>query len=89
MAENNLTSATDNQLNPRLDFDVSKIGLALVPFSPVPFTGTDAMYAWGRILLYGGIAVAAYNKNKTLATVMGSAAGLCVLSSLAGTSWRK
>lgn len=76
-------------LNPNLSFDLSKIGLALVPFTPVSFTGQDAFYAWGRVILYGGIALASYKQNRAIAVVSGSAAGLCVLSSLAGGSWRK
>lgn len=66
---------------------MAKFGLAMVPFTPVAFTGTDALYAWGRLVVYGGLALGIYRKNKTLSTVFGVAAGVSVLTSLGGTSW--
>lgn len=65
------------------------IGLALVPFTPVPFKGTDAIYAWGRLVIYGGASALLYKKNKTIATGLLIAAGTSLLTSLASESWSK
>jgi len=64
-----------------------KIGLALFPLSPVKFSGDEAVLAWGRILLYGGIAYLAWGKSKFIAYSAAGAAGACAISSLTATAW--
>lgn len=56
--------------------------VALLPFSPVGFTSGSSLYAWGRLILYGGAAVILYDKHKTAAMVLGGAALLSLLTSL-------
>jgi len=69
-------------------FSFSKMSLALLPITPVPFTGSGAIYAWSRLIIYGGIAAYALSKKKkTLAIVFGSAAGLSVVTSLTAKAW--
>lgn len=63
------------------------IGLALLPFTPVPFTGTDALYAWGRLLLYGAIAGATFRKYRMVSYVAMGAAGVSIMTSL--SQWKK
>jgi hypothetical protein len=66
---------------------LSKIGTALVPFIGVPFTGSDAIYAWGRLLVYGSVSYLCWKRNKTIAYAAGAAAGVSLATSLANTSW--
>ena len=65
----------------------SKIALAMLPITPVPFSGTGAIYAWGRLLTYGALSVMLYNKHKTASYVFAGAAGLSLVTSLAAKSW--
>jgi hypothetical protein len=65
----------------------SKIALAMLPITPVPFSGTGAIYAWGRLLTYGALSVMLYNKQKTASYVFAGAAGLSLVTSLAAKSW--
>jgi hypothetical protein len=68
--------------------DASKIGLKLLPFTPVPFSGTEAMYAWGRLLGYGAIAGLTFTKHRKISYVAMSAAALSLVTSLAGGAYR-
>jgi len=65
----------------------SKIALAMLPITPVPFCGDGALYAWGRLIAYGALAVFTYNKHKTASYVFAGAAGLSLVTSLAAKSW--
>ena len=65
----------------------SKIALAMLPITPVPFSGTGAIYAWGRLLTSGALSVMLYNKHKTASYVFAGAAGLSLVTSLAAKSW--
>lgn len=67
----------------------NNLGLALVPFTPVPFTGRSALYSWGRLIAYGGLAALTYKKNRKLSYLFGAAAGVSLLTSLASNSWEK
>jgi len=67
-----------------------KIGLALLPFTPVPLSGPDALYAWGRLILYGGAAAYFFTKKKnSIATVFAGAAGLSLLTSVTAKAWEE
>jgi hypothetical protein len=69
---------------------LSSIGLALVPTVSVPFSGaSDSVFAWGRLLLYGGIALAFWDKKPRIAKVSAAAAGLSLLTSLGVMAWDK
>jgi predicted alpha/beta-hydrolase family hydrolase len=61
---------------------VSKIGLALLPTTPVPFTGDTAWLAWARLLGYSAVAYLAWGKAKPLAYIGLAAAGVSVATSL-------
>jgi hypothetical protein len=65
----------------------SKIGLAMLPITPVPFSGDGAIYAWGRLLAYSALAVMTYSKHKTASYVFAGAAGLSLVTSLAAKTW--
>lgn len=65
----------------------SNIGLALFPFTPVSFTGPHALVAWGRALGYGMLAYATWKNQRNLSCILMSAAGISVISSLAGKAW--
>ena len=67
--------------------DGSRIALAMLPITPVPFTGNGAIYAWARLVLYGSAAVVLHAKHKNASYVMAGAAGLSLVSSLAAKSW--
>jgi len=91
MAENDTTSLDQNGppiLNPA-DFSIGEMGQALVPFAPVGFGGRTGLYAWARLLIYGGVALAAYPKSKKVSTVFGIAAGTSLISSLSADGWNR
>jgi len=81
--------ATDTQPAPDVSVKPagSKIALAMLPITPVPFSGSGAIYAWGRLLTYGALSVMLYNKHKTASYVFAGAAGLSLVTSLAAKSW--
>lgn len=81
--------ATDNptDVSRNVSTKGSKIALAMLPITPVPFSGTGAIYAWGRLLTYGALSVMLYNKHKTASYVFAGAAGLSLVTSLAAKSW--
>lgn len=58
------------------------IAMDLLPFTAVPFEGEDAIWAWGRILLYGAVAYATWKPAKTVSYVAMGAAGMSLLTSL-------
>ena len=62
-------------------------GLAMFPFTPVPFSGPDSMYAWARLLIYGTIAGLTFQKMRTVSYIAMGAAGVSVMTSL--SSWGK
>lgn len=64
-----------------------RIGLAFIPFTPVPFSGEGAIWAWSRIAIYGTIAYFAWGKMKPLAYAAMGAAGISAMTSLAGNAW--
>jgi hypothetical protein len=67
---------------------ISRIGLALVPFTPVSFSGPDGIYAWGRLAIYGTAAALTWQKQRKLSYVLMGAAGLSLVSSLSQDAWR-
>ena len=67
--------------------NLKNIGLALVPFTPVSFSGQDSLYAWGRLALYGTGAALTWQKQRKLSYVFLGAAGLSLVTSLAGNAW--
>jgi hypothetical protein len=60
----------------------SKIGLALLPTTPVPFTGDTAWLAWARLLGYSAVAYFAWGKARPLAYIGITAAGVSLATSL-------
>lgn len=67
--------------------NMKKLGLALFPLAPVKFSGDEMLLAWGRILLYGGVAYLAWGKSKMIAYTAAGAAGACAISSITATAW--
>jgi len=67
----------------------SNLALALLPFTPVPFTGSESLLAYGRIALYGIAAGMAWEKHRQLAYVLAGAAGLSLVTSLSANAYQK
>jgi hypothetical protein len=67
----------------------SNIALALLPFTPVPFTGSESLLAYGRIALYGIAAGMAWEKHRQLAYILAGAAGLSLVTSLSANAYQK
>lgn len=63
------------------------IGLAIFPFTPVSFTGPHALMAWGRVLGYGALGYMTWKNNRNISYIFISAAGISIVSSLAGKAW--
>ena len=60
---------------------------SLVPISPIPFTGDQALLAYLRVGIYGLAAYGAFGKSKKASLVFGGAAALCVATSLMSGVW--
>ena len=67
----------------------TKLAVGLLPFSPVQFTGPDALIAWGRLIGYSALAYWTYNKMRPASYVFLGAAGVSLATSLSGSLWRK
>lgn len=60
---------------------------ALIPFTPVAFTGQYAWLAWSRAGIYGAIGYALWKNNRSLAYIALGAAAFGVATSLMSTSF--
>jgi hypothetical protein len=90
MSEQNMQTAASNvsaSLN-QPGF-ASKLAVGLLPFSPVQFTGPDALIAWGRLIGYSAIAYYSFNKMRPLSYIAMSCAGLSLATSLSSSLWGK
>jgi hypothetical protein len=67
----------------------SNIALALLPFTPVPFTGSESLLAYGRIALYGIAAGLTWEKHRKLSYIFAGAAGLSLVTSLSANAYQK
>lgn len=59
-----------------------KILLSIVPLTPAPITGSDAWIGWGRLVVYGGLAMATYKKSKPLSYGFMAATGVSLMTSM-------
>jgi hypothetical protein len=75
--------------NPPAPAQKSNMALALLPFTPVPFTGSDSLLAYGRIALYGVAAGLTWEKHRKLSYVFAGAAGLSLVTSLSANAYQK
>jgi len=62
------------------------IGLDMLPFTPVPFTGQDALWAYLRVGAYGALSLATWKRARTLSYVFAGAATVSVLTSLSASA---
>lgn len=73
--------------NPKIDF--SKIALAVMPFTPVPFSGQNMIYAIGRVAGYSLLAYLTYNKMRPASYGFMVSAGISLVTSLTAGAWKK
>ena len=59
-----------------------RLAVGLLPFSPVQFTGPDALIAWGRLIGYSALAYYTFNRMRPLSYIAMSCAGLSLATSL-------
>jgi len=76
------------QSNPR-STNLEKLALGLFPFTPVQFSGSDSLIAWGRLAGYGLLAYLTYNKMRPLSYIAIGAAGVSLATSLSAKAWGK
>lgn len=62
-------------------------GLALFPFTPVPFVGRGAPWAWARLGIYSGLGAITWKTNKQLSYVLMGAAGVSLMTSMFQAAW--
>lgn len=62
-------------------------GLAMIPFTPVGFTGKGAGYAYTRLAIYAGLSYVTWGKYRQLSYMFGGAAAVSLATSLAGGAW--
>jgi hypothetical protein len=82
-------SNSPEKSNPPSNANLEKLLLGLVPFTPVQFTGSDSLIAWGRLAGYGLLAYATYNKIRPVAYIALGAAGISLATSLTAKMWSK
>lgn len=67
--------------------NIQRFSTGMVPFYPASFGDLNdsdaAIIAWSRILIYGGISLAAWNKARRLSYVALAATGISLAVSLA------
>lgn len=64
----------------KLDF--KKIALMMLPTSPISFTGDEAIFAWGRLALYGAVSYMTWGKARKISYAAAGCAGLSLITSL-------
>ena len=74
---------------PAVSKNYDKIFLGLSPFTPVQFTGPDAVLAWARLAGYSIIAYYTFNKMRPLSYIAIGAAVTSLATSLSGKMWEK
>jgi hypothetical protein len=67
----------------------NKLAVGLIPFSPVEFTGPDAIIAWGRLIGFSLLAYYTFNKMRPLSYAAMGAAGVSLATSLTATWFKK
>jgi len=67
----------------------SKLAVGLLPFSPVKFSGPDALIAWGRLIGYSVLSYYTFNKMRPASYIFMACAGVSVATSLSGSAWGK
>lgn len=67
----------------------NKLAVGLLPFSPVQFSGPDALIAWGRLIGYSVLAYYTFNRMRPLSYAAMGAAGVSLATSLSATLWKK
>lgn len=83
-----MSDPTPNVLTlPKLSME--KIVLGLLPFTPVPFSGSDSLLAFGRIAGYSAIAYFTFTKMKNISYGFMGAAALSLATSLSAGLWKK
>jgi hypothetical protein len=64
----------------------SNIALDLLPFTGVPFSGSEAIWAWGRLLGYSAAAYLLWKPSRTASYVFAGAAAISLATSLSATA---
>jgi len=82
------TAAQGPQQSPTPKLTVSKVGTAMIPFTPVSFSDDPAL-AYLRLGAYGAVAFLLWKKNKTLSYTAMIAAGTCAITSMSSMVWSK
>lgn len=87
MAEEATTTQAPNPGHPKPPAKRNlPVALALVPITPVPFSDDQqGLWAWGRLALYGAGSALVWKKSPALGKVLAGAAGLSLVTSLAGS----
>lgn len=66
---------------------LQQLGLAMVPFTPVGFTGQKSSYAYARLAIYAGLSYVTFRRYRQLSYIFGGAAAVSLATSLAGGAW--
>jgi len=68
---------------------VKQLGLSLIPFTPVPFTGDKCLLAYIRVGIYGLLAYWTWNGARPVSYAMLGATAVSVATSLSAGAWFK
>lgn len=68
---------------------VRQLGLSMIPFTPVPFTGDKALFAYIRIGVYGLLSYWMWGKMRQVSYAMMGATAVSFATSLSAGVWYK
>lgn len=64
-----------------------KLWMSLSPLSPAPLTGSDAVYGWARLALYGGLTYATWKRTKKTRYVFAGLTAVSLGTSISTGAW--
>jgi len=74
---------------PNAPAGLRQLGLSLIPFTPVSFTGPQAPYAYLRLGIYGMLSYLAWSKARRLSYLCMGAAAVSFATSTSAGVWNK
>ena len=84
-----ISEATQIMNEPATGKSFERLAIGMIPFTPVAFSGPDALLAWGRVLGYSTLAYLTFNRMRPASYVFMGAAGVSLATSLTAGLWGK
>ena len=89
MPDTTLNTPTNGKVTLSSPMTVKQLGLSMIPFTPVPFTGDKCLFAYLRVGIYGLLAYWSWNGARPVSYTMIGATLVSVATSLSAQAWAK